>query len=144
MDKVFIANTIQQGSAVLGMELGSTRIKAVLIGKDHSPIASGDHTWENRLENGIWTYSLEDVWNGVQDAYAKMAQDVKENYGVELTKVGALGFSAMMHGYIVFDKNDKQLVPFRTWRNAITEDAADRLTKLFNFNIPQRWTIAHL
>ena len=144
MDKNMIIKDIESGKTALGIEFGSTRIKAVLIGSDHSPIASGGHDWENKLENGVWTYALESVWTGVQDAYAKMAADVKETYGVELTKVGALGFSAMMHGYIVFDKDNKQLVPFRTWRNAITEEAADRLTKLFNFNIPQRWTIAHL
>ena len=144
MDKNMIIKDIESGKTALGIEFGSTRIKAVLIASDHSPIASGGQDWENKLENGVWTYALESVWTGLQDAYAKMAADVKETYGVELTKVGALGFSAMMHGYIVFDKDNKQLVPFRTWRNAITEDAADRLTKLFNFNIPQRWTIAHL
>jgi sugar (pentulose or hexulose) kinase len=144
MEKNMIIKDIESGKTALGIEFGSTRIKAVLIGSDHSPIASGGHDWENKLENGVWTYALESVWTGIQDAYAKMAADVKETYGVELTKVGALGFSAMMHGYIVFDKTGKQLVPFRTWRNAITEEAADRLTKLFNFNIPQRWTIAHL
>ena len=144
MDKVFIANTIQQGSAVLGMELGSTRIKAVLIGKDHSPIASGDHTWENRLENGIWTYSLEDVWTGVQDAYANLKKDVEEKYGITLTRVASIGVSAMMHGYLAFDKDGNQLAQFRTWRNTMTAQAAAELTELFQFNIPQRWSIAHL
>lgn len=144
MDKNTIIKDIESGRTALGIEFGSTRIKAVLIGSDHSPIASGGHDWENKLENGIWTYSLDSVWTGLRDAYAKMAEEVKSLYGVELTKIGALGFSAMMHGYIVFDKDGNQLVPFRTWRNAITEEAADRLTKLFNFNIPQRWTIAHL
>lgn len=144
MDKNLIIQDIESGKTALGIEFGSTRIKAVLIGSDHSPIASGGHDWENKLENGIWTYSLDDVWAGLQDAYAKMAKDVSEKYSVTLTRVGSLGFSAMMHGYIVFDKDGNQLVPFRTWRNAITEEAADRLTKLFNFNIPQRWTIAHL
>ncbi|MBQ8003267.1 MAG: ATPase, partial [Clostridia bacterium] len=110
MDKNMIIKDIESGKTALGIEFGSTRIKAVLIGSDHSPIASGGHDWENKLENGVWTYALESVWAGVQDAYAKMALDVKETYGVELTKIGALGFSAMMHGYIVFDKDDNQLV----------------------------------
>ena len=132
------------GKAVLGMELGSTRIKAVLIGEDHAPIASGDHTWENRLENGIWTYSLTDVWNGVQDAYANLKKDVEAKYGVKLTKVAAIGVSAMMHGYLAFDKQGQQLAQFRTWRNTMTGRAAEELTELFKFNIPQRWSIAHL
>ncbi len=144
MDKNLIIQDIENARTALGIEFGSTRIKAVLVGSDHSPIASGGHDWENKLENGIWTYSLDSVWEGLQDAYAKMAKDVEEKYGVKIKEIGSLGFSAMMHGYIVFDKDDNQLVPFRTWRNAITEEAASRLTKLFNFNIPQRWTIAHL
>lgn len=137
-------NAIVAGKAVLGIEFGSTRIKAVLVGEDNAPIASGAHDWENRLENGIWTYSLEDIWTGVQDCYAKLAEDVKAQYGVELTKIGALGFSAMMHGYMAFDKNDNLLVPFRTWRNTITGPASEALTELFQFHIPQRWSIAHL
>ena len=135
---------IRNGSTSLGIELGSTRIKAVLIGEDHTPVASGSHDWENRLENGIWTYSLADVWAGLQDAYAKLAADVRETYGVSLEKVGALGISAMMHGYLPFDANGGQLTAFRTWRNTITEEAADSLTKAFSFNVPQRWSIAHL
>lgn len=144
MDKVYIAAIIQQGKAVLGIELGSTRIKAVLIDQDHSPIASGDYTWENKLENGIWTYSLEDVWTGVQDAYANLKKDVADKYGVELTRLSAIGVSAMMHGYLAFDKDGKQLAQFRTWRNTMTAQAAEELTGLFQFNIPQRWSIAHL
>ncbi|MBR2924745.1 MAG: FGGY-family carbohydrate kinase [Clostridia bacterium] len=144
MDKLTLATLISEGKAVLGMELGSTRIKAVLIGEDHSPIAMGDHGWENRLENGVWTYHLEDVWTGVQDAYAKLAADVKEKYGVTLTKLSGIGVSAMMHGYLPFGKDDQQLAEFRTWRNTMTEQAAAELTELFGFNIPQRWSIAHL
>lgn len=135
---------IENGRTALGIEFGSTRIKAVLVGEDNAPIASGSHDWENRLENGIWTYSLEDIWTGLQDSYTKMAQDVKEQYDVTLTTVGAIGFSAMMHGYMVFDREENLLVPFRTWRNTITGEASEKLTKLFNFNIPQRWSIAHL
>ena len=139
-----IASVIQSGRAVLGLELGSTRIKCVLIGEDHAPIASGDHTWENRLENGVWTYHMDDVWAGIQDAYAALAADVESRYGVKLTHLAALGVSAMMHGYLPFDKDGKQLCEFRTWRNTMTADAAEALTSLFDFNIPQRWSIAHL
>lgn len=138
------AAIIGDAKTSLGIELGSTRIKAVLIGPEYEPIASGSHDWENRLENGIWTYSLQEVWSGIQDAYATLAADVHNRYGVPLTTVGAMGISAMMHGYMVFDKDGGQLVPFRTWRNTITEQAAALLTKEFSFNIPQRWSIAHL
>ncbi len=139
-----IAKLISEGKAVLGIELGSTRIKAVLIGEDHAPIASGDHTWENRLENGVWTYHLDDVWAGIQDAYANMVADVKAKYNVELTKLAAFGVSAMMHGYLPFNKDGKQICEFRTWRNTMTGEAAAELTDLLGFNIPQRWSIAHL
>lgn len=139
-----IKEFIEAGKAVLGIEFGSTRIKAVLIGPDNAPIASGSHDWENRYENGIWTYTLDDIETGLQDCYANMTADVKANYGVEITKLGAIGISAMMHGYMVFDKDEQLLTPFRTWRNTITEDASEALTKLFNYNIPQRWSIAHL
>ncbi len=135
---------IEAGKAVLGIEFGSTRIKAVLIGEDRSPIASGSHDWENSLENGIWTYSLDAIWAGLQDCYAKMAEDVKAQYGAEITSLSAIGFSGMMHGYMAFDKNDELLVPFRTWRNTITEQASEQLTELFGYPIPQRWSIAHL
>ncbi len=137
-------NAILNGKTVLGIELGSTRIKAVLIGEDNVPIASGSHDWENSYVNNIWTYSLEEVWKGVQDSYTKMANDVKQQYGVTLQTIGAIGFSAMMHGYMVFDKEEKLLVPFRTWRNNITEKACEILTKEFQYHIPQRWSIAHL
>jgi sugar (pentulose or hexulose) kinase len=139
-----IRKALESGKTVLGIELGSTRIKAVLIGEDNTPIASGSHDWENKYINNIWTYSLEDVWTGVQDSYKKMAEEVRGKYGVTLQTIGAIGFSAMMHGYMVFNKAGELLVPFRTWRNTITEIASQELTKLFNYNIPQRWSIAHL
>lgn len=136
--------TIESGKAILGIEFGSTRIKAVLIDEHHVPIATGEHDWENRLENGIWTYTLDDIWDGVQDCYKKMTEDVQKKYGIPVKKLAALGISAMMHGYMPFDQSGKLLVPFRTWRNTITGEAATELTELFNFNIPQRWSIAHL
>ena len=135
---------IESGQAVLGIEFGSTRIKAVLIDKAHNPIASGAHDWQNQLVDGIWSYSEEAIWGGLQDCYAKLLVDVKEKYGVVIKKLAAIGFSGMMHGYLAFDKDKKLLVPFRTWRNTITGEAADKLTEVFNFNIPQRWSIAHL
>ena len=128
----------------MGIEFGSTRIKAVLVDENNKPIASGAHDWENRLENGIWTYSLDDIWNGLQDCYKKLTEDVEAQYGEKLTKIGAIGFSAMMHGYMAFNEKDELMVPFRTWRNTITEEASNKLTALFNYHIPQRWTIAHL
>ena len=139
-----ITDIISSGRAVLGIEFGSTRIKAVLIGEDHVPIASGSHDWENRYENGIWTYHLEDIWDGLQDSYKKLSTEVKERYGVTIHKLAAIGFSAMMHGYMAFDAKGELLVPFRTWRNTITEEAAEKLSATFDFNIPQRWSIAHL
>ncbi len=139
-----IKEAIESGKTALGIEFGSTRIKAVLIGEDAAPIASGSHEWENRHENGVWTYSLDDVWSGLQDCYSELVKDVKNQYDATITTFGSLGFSAMMHGYMAFDKNDELLVPFRTWRNTITEEAAEKLTKEFNYNIPQRWSISHL
>ena len=144
MDKLTIQNAIKTGKTALGIEFGSTRIKAVLIGDDHTPLASGDHAWENQLENGLWTYSLDAIWSGLQDAYQNLAKDVAEKYDVMLTTVGSLGFSGMMHGYMAFDKDGNLLVPFRTWRNTNTGDASAELTELFQFNIPLRWSIAHL
>lgn len=135
---------IEEGRTALGIELGSTRIKAVLVGEDNVPLAAGSHEWENRLENGIWTYTLDDIWRGLRDCYKKLAQEVHTRYGVILRKTGAMGFSAMMHGYMVFDKDGELLVPFRTWRNTMTAEAAERLTTLFGYPIPQRWSIAHL
>ncbi len=136
--------TIINGKAVLGIEFGSTRIKAVLIGEDHAPIASGSHDWENRLENNIWTYSMEDIRTGLQDCYQRLIEDVKNQYGVAIHTLSAIGFSGMMHGYMAFDQNNELLVPFRTWRNTMTEQAAKELTEVFQYNIPQRWSIAHL
>ena len=129
---------------VIGIELGSTRIKSVLLGKDHQVLASGSFTWENSLINGIWTYSLDEVEKGLQACFADLKNEVKEKYAQTLTTTGAIGISAMMHGYLPFDKNDRQLCEFRTWRNTITGQAAQLLTSKFGFNIPQRWSIAHL
>jgi sugar (pentulose or hexulose) kinase len=136
--------SIIDNKTALGIELGSTRIKAVLIDEKFEPIAAGSHDWENRLEDGVWTYHLDDVWTGLQNSFRNLALEVKNQYGVELTSVGAIGISAMMHGYLAFDKDDKQLAQFRTWRNTSTEQAAKALTEKFQFNIPQRWSIAHL
>ncbi len=135
---------IESGKTVLGIEFGSTRIKAVLIGEDHTPIATGSHDWENQYENAFWTYNLENVWTGLQDSYQKLSNEVLKNYHTPLQTISAIGFSAMMHGYMAFDKDGNLLVPFRTWRNTITGQAAEKLTELFQFNIPQRWSIAHL
>ncbi|MBQ6517248.1 MAG: hypothetical protein IJI14_00925 [Anaerolineaceae bacterium] len=129
---------------VIGIELGSTRIKSVLLSKNHAVLASGSFTWENSLVNGIWTYSLDEVREGLQACFADLKKDVQHKFGVKLTTTGAIGISAMMHGYLPFDKDDKQLCEFRTWRNTITAHAAQELTAEFGFNIPQRWSIAHL
>lgn len=139
-----IRNAIASGRTVLGIEFGSTRIKAVLIGADHTPLASGSHEWENRYENGVWTYSLDDVWTGLQACFRDLRTAVQTQYDVALRTVGAIGFSGMMHGYMPFDAAGNLLAPFRTWRNTITGQAAAQLTELFQFNIPQRWSIAHL
>jgi sugar (pentulose or hexulose) kinase len=135
---------IDSGQTVLGIELGSTRIKAVLIGPDHAPIAAGSHEWENQYENGVWTYSLEAVWAGLQASYRQLSDEVLAKYNTRLQTLGALGISAMMHGYLALDQAGAPLVPFRTWRNTMTAPAAAALTELFQFNIPQRWSIAHL
>lgn len=144
MDNEKIRLAIREGKTTLGMELGSTRIKAVLVDEDHNPIASGGYDWENRYENGIWTYAVSDIWEGVRESYKMMAREVEKKYGETLKTIGAIGFSAMMHGYMAFDKKGELLVPFRTWRNTMTEEAASQLTELFSFHIPQRWSIAHL
>lgn len=138
------ADTIQKGRAVLGIEFGSTRIKGVLVDERNNPIATGIHDWENRLENGLWTYSESDILDGLRDCYADLRKNVKDTYGVELQSLAAIGISGMMHGYLAFDKEGRLLVPFRTWRNTNTGKAAEILTGLFNFNIPLRWSIAHL
>lgn len=134
---------ISEGKAVMGIEFGSTRIKAVLVDDGFKVIAQGAHDWENKLVDGVWSYSLEDVESGVRDAYAKCAADVESKYGVKLERLAALGISGMMHGYLPFDEGGRLLVPFRTWRNVMTAEAAAELSKLFSFNVPQRWSIAH-
>ncbi|MDR1400417.1 MAG: FGGY-family carbohydrate kinase [Treponema sp.] len=142
-----IKQAIIEGKTSIGIELGSTRIKAVLIDTSkaqHAPIASGAYDWENRLENNVWTYHLDDVWKGIQSSFQALASDTQHCYGTPLVNTGAIGISAMMHGYLVFDKVDAPLTPFRTWRNTMTEQAARALTKTFRFNVPQRWSIAHL
>ena len=144
MNKENVKTLIEAGKAVVGIELGSTRIKAVMIDENHQPVATGSYDWENRLDGHIWTYDLEDIWKGLKASYANMAADVKEKYGTEIKSLAGIGFSAMMHGYMAFDKEGELLVPFRTWRNTITGQAAEELTELFQYNIPQRWSIAHL
>ncbi len=135
---------IESGKTSIGIELGSTRIKTVMIGEDNSPIATGDYTWENSYVDEVWTYSLEDIWKGIQGSYRDMADQVFSKYGAVVRTTGSIGFSAMMHGYLVFDRNGKLLTPFRTWRNTITGRASEELTELFNYPIPQRWCVAHL
>ncbi len=135
---------ITEGRTALGIELGSTRIKAVLIGPDHAPLAVGSHDWENQFVDRLWTYSLEAVWSGIQQCYAGLAQEARQRYDVELTSVGSLGVSAMMHGYLAFDSEGELLTPFRTWRNTNTGAAAEQLSTLFGYNIPHRWSVAHL
>lgn len=135
---------IEKGKAILGIELGSTRIKAVLIDQDNRPIESGSHHWENKLIDGIWTYSEDEIWQGIQCCYKNLVDKVYENYGVYIKKLSAIGISGMMHGYLPFDKNNNLIVEFRTWRNNITAEASEKLTTLFDYNIPQRWSIAHL
>lgn len=139
-----IKQEILNGQTSLGIEFGSTRIKAVLTDSSAQPIASGDYTWENRLEDGIWTYSLAEIYTGFRTCYKALKKDVLDKYGITLKKVGAIGISAMMHGYIALDESDSLLVPFRTWRNTITAEASDILTDKLGFNIPQRWSVAHL
>ncbi len=144
MNQEDIVKAIERGKSVLGIEFGSTRIKAALISEDHTPIASGSYGWENQYENGVWTYDLEEVWTGLQESYRELSREVLEKYDTPLQRIGAIGFSGMMHGYLAFDEEGNLLVPFRTWRNTITGQAAEGLTELFQFNIPQRWSIAHL
>ncbi len=135
---------IESGKAVLGLELGSTRIKAVLIDETYNPIASGAYEWENQLVNGIWTYDLDEAWKGVQICYQNLKIDIQEKYGATLKKMKSIGISGMMHGYVPFNEKGELLVPFRTWRNTMTEEAVRELSELFRFNVPQRWSIAHL
>lgn len=143
-NKVMTKEAIESGKTVLGIEFGSTRIKAVLVDDNHEVLAIGTHDWENQLVNNIWTYSLDAIWKGLQDCYQDLTKHVKEQYGVCITTVGAIGFSAMMHGYMAFDNQGELLVPFRTWRNTITQEASEQLTERFAYHIPQRWSIAHL
>lgn len=142
--KLDAKSTIETGKAMLGIELGSTRIKAVLIDQDNKSIAQGSHSWENQLVDGLWTYSLDAIWNGLQDCYADLRANVKEQYGIEIETLAALGVSAMMHGYMPFDKEGNLLAEFRTWRNTNTGEAAAALSELFVYNIPLRWSISHL
>lgn len=135
---------IESGKAILGIELGSTRIKAILIDTENHPIAQGSHTWENQLVDGLWTYSTEAIWNGLQDCYADLRKEVNALYGIEIESLAAIGISAMMHGYLPFNKQGDLLVPFRTWRNTNTGEAAKELSKLFVYNIPLRWSISHI
>ena len=137
-------STIETGKAILGIELGSTRIKAVLIDQENKPIAQGNHTWENQLVDGLWTYSIEAIWSGLQDCYADLRSNVKNLYGIEIENLAAIGVSAMMHGYMPFNAKEEILVPFRTWRNTNTGRAAAVLSDLFVYNIPLRWSISHL
>lgn len=144
MDNKEIIEAINNGKTFLGIELGSTRIKAVLIDEQHTPIASGSYAWENQYENGIWTYSLDAVWTGLQECFKDLSNDVVEKYETRLANIGGIGFSGMMHGYLPLDRDGNLLTPFRTWRNTTTGQASQALMELFEFNIPQRWSIAHL
>lgn len=135
---------IEAGKAILGIEFGSTRIKAVLIDQDNKPIAQGAHEWENRFVDGLWTYSIDAIWNGLQDCYANLCADVKKQYDTQIETLAAIGISAMMHGYMAFNGQEEILVPFRTWRNTNTGKAAAELSQLFNYNIPLRWSISHI
>ncbi len=138
------AELIKAGKAILGIELGSTRIKSVLIDADNRPVAQGSYEWENQLVDGLWTYSIEEIWKGLQGSYADLRANVKSEYGVEIGSLAAIGISAMMHGYMPFGADGEILVPFRTWRNTNTGAAAAELSKLFDFNIPLRWSISHI
>lgn len=135
---------IDSGEAVLGIEFGSTRIKAVLIDKKGEILANGVFNWENSFENSIWAYMQSESWAGLQAAYSNLVKNVQTQYHTTLQRVAAIGISAMMHGYMPFDRGGNQLVPFRTWRNNFTEKSSKKLTALFGYNIPQRWSIAHL
>ncbi len=142
--KLDAKSTIETGKAILGIELGSTRIKAVLIDQENKPIAQGSHSWENQLVDGLWTYSLDAIWHGLQDCYADLRSNVQKQYGIEIESLAAMGVSAMMHGYMAFNEKAEILAPFRTWRNTNTGRAAAELSELFVYNIPLRWSISHL
>ena len=139
-----IKSIISSGEAVLGIELGSTRIKSVLIDTEGAVIETGGYNWENKFENGIWTYGEEDILCGLKESYTSLANKIEKRYGVKISKLKAIGISGMMHGYLPLDENNKILSPFRTWRNTITAEASELLSELFDFHVPQRWSIAHL
>ncbi|MCI2161872.1 MAG: FGGY family carbohydrate kinase, partial [Oscillospiraceae bacterium] len=143
-EKEQIIRELEGRQTCLGIELGSTRIKATLIDRHFHTIAEGSQDWQNQLVDGMWTYSLESIWKNLQKCFANLMSDVWNRYDRKLVSVGAIGISAMMHGYMVFNKKEELMVPFRTWRNTITDEAAKQLTSLFGYNIPQRWCIAHL
>lgn len=144
MDQKRLIQEIQEGQTVLGIELGSTRIKAILINSENEVIAQGGHDWENSLLDGIWTYALDDVWKGISACFSELKHDVQTKYAVQLKRMQAMGISAMMHGYLAFDSEDNLLVPFRTWRNTMTSAAAEQLSELFDYPVPERWSISHL
>ncbi|MCA9914353.1 MAG: ATPase, partial [Anaerolineae bacterium] len=144
MEQQEAQKAIENGQTALGIEFGSTRIKAVLIGEDYTPLASGSYEWENRYENGFWTYHEDEIWTGLQACYRDLQRQVSDQFSLSLQKIGAIGFSGMMHGYMPFDAAGNLLVPFRTWRNTTTGQAVEILTELFQFNIPHRWSIGHL
>ena len=144
MDQKRLIQEIQEGQTVLGIELGSTRIKAILINSENEVIAQGGHDWENSLRDGIWTYALDDVWKGISACFSELKHDVQTKYAVQLKRMQAMGISAMMHGYLAFDSEDNLLVPFRTWRNTMTSAAAEQLSELFDYPVPERWSISHL
>ena len=144
MDINHAKTIVESGKAILGIEFGSTRIKAVLIDDNNHPVAQGDYEWENQLVDGLWTYSKDTIWKGLQECYADLCKSVRNQYKCDLTQVAGIGFSAMMHGYLAFNEKQELLVPFRTWRNTNTGKAAAELSKLFNYNIPLRWSISHL
>ena len=139
-----IAEKISSGRTSLGIEFGSTRIKAVLIDDERNTIATGDYGWQSHLVDGLWSYDVDKIWRGLQSVYADVADRVEAQYGQKLVRIGQIGFSAMMHGYLAFNEDGELLVPFRTWQNTNTSEAHERLSQLFQYNIPERWSIAHL
>ena len=143
-DSKAIAQAIRDGRTSLGIEFGSTRIKAVLIDDERNTITTGDYGWQSHLVDGLWSYDVDKIWRGLQSVYADVADRVEADYGLKLTRIGQIGFSAMMHGYLAFDADGELLVPFRTWQNTNTSEAHEKLSELFQYNIPERWSIAHL
>ena len=143
-DSKAIVQAIRDGRTSLGIEFGSTRIKAVLIDDERNTITTGDYGWQSHLVDGLWSYDVDKIWRGLQSVYADVADRVEADYGLKLTRIGQIGFSAMMHGYLAFDADGELLVPFRTWQNTNTSEAHEKLSELFQYNIPERWSIAHL